>query len=113
MSVTPIKLVEPSETAISALKDALEKWWSAQQAAWPSDPPACPEGEEDLWNGMPEIDSKAVARTAPLFKEHFGVRLDVKLIRHGGYRNLEDMINDLVPRMANKIKEKISKKAVA
>jgi hypothetical protein len=111
--VIRIKLVEPNKSTISGLQDALEKWWADQQAAWPKDPRTCPEGEEDLWNDMPEIDSKAVARTTPLFKEHLGVRLDVRLIRHGGYRDLEDMVNDLVPKMVNKIKEKISKKAVA
>jgi len=113
MPATAIKLVEPSETTISGLKDALRKWWQDQQAAWPKGPSTCPEGEEDLWSDMPEIDSKAVARTAPLFKEHFGIGLDVRFIRHGGYRSLEDMVNDIVPNMVKKIKERISKRAVA
>lgn len=113
MSVTSIKLTVPSAKSVSDLRDALRRWWDDEQAAWPDDPPTCPEGEEDLWNNMPEIDSKAVARTAPLFKEHFGMKLDVRLIRHGGYANIDEMLNDLVPKMIDKIKRKLSRKAVA
>lgn len=45
------------------------------------------------------IDSKAVARTSPIFEEHMGRPLDISLIRPGGYDSVENMIRHLVPAM--------------
>ncbi|MFM8979571.1 MAG: hypothetical protein ACKOSS_03815 [Planctomycetia bacterium] len=45
------------------------------------------------------MDSKSVARTSPIFEKVLGVPLDINLIRPGGYRDIEDVINDLVPKM--------------
>jgi len=53
----------------------------------------------DLWDCLPTVDSKAVARMSPIFQRHLGRPLDVKLIRPGGYESLEDMISHLVPPM--------------
>ena len=57
----------------------------------------------DLWDTMPAVDSKAVARTAGIFKEWLGKPLDVRLIRQGGYDNVEDVIRHLVPEMIDRI----------
>ena len=57
----------------------------------------------ELWDTMPAVDSKAVARTAGLFKRWLGKPLDVRLIRQGGYDNVDDMINHLVPKMMDGI----------
>ena len=48
---------------------------------------------------MPAVDSKAVARTSPIFEEHLGRPLDVQYIRPDGYQSVDDMIRHLVPAM--------------
>lgn len=56
-------------------------------------------GGADLWDDMPALDSKAVARSSPIFQEFMGKPLDVKFIRPGGYPSVDAMIEDLVPKM--------------
>lgn len=59
-------------------------------------------GGADLWENMPVLDSKAVARSSPIFQEYLGKPLDVKFIRPGGYSGVDPigaMIADLVPKM--------------
>jgi hypothetical protein len=58
----------------------------------------------DLWDGLPEVDSKAIARTSPIFERHLGIPLDVKLIRRGGYQTIEEVIVELVPKMIDAAK---------
>lgn len=55
--------------------------------------------DEDLWDNLPEIDSKTVARSSPIFKKHLGIPLNVKLIKSGGYDSVEEAIEELVPKM--------------
>ena len=81
----------------------LKSWWEQECGDWDAlvegaDPQALP-GGEDLWDRMPVVDSKAVARTSPIFERYFGIPLDVKLIRPGGYKSIDEMIADLVPKM--------------
>ena len=63
----------------------------------------CDSNSSDLWDSMPTVDSKTVARTSPIFRQHLGRPLDVKLIRPGGYQSIDDMINHLVPAMMLKV----------
>ena len=88
------------------LSQALREWYSKETADWD----ALIEGgfdtgsssnvaDSDLWNSMPAVDSKAVARTSSIFEEHLGRPLDVKHIRPGGYESVEHMIRHLVPAM--------------
>lgn len=87
------------------LSNALREWWSREQADW--DARIEDNGAEavsdatdsDLWESMPMIDSKAVARTSPIFEEHMERPLDISLIRPGGYDSVENMIRHLVPAM--------------
>lgn len=86
----------------------LRSWWELECGDWDtivqgSSPAALP-GGEDLWNSMPVVDSKAVARTAPIFERHLGIPLDVKLIRRGGYKSIDEMVGDLVPKMLEGVK---------
>ena len=50
----------------------------------------------DLWAGMPTVDSKAVARLAPIFKRHTGRPLNIRHIRPGGYDSIEEAVRHLV-----------------
>lgn len=84
----------------SAFEVAATAWWAAESTDWdelvttgPARSP--PPGGASLWGGMPIVDSKAVARLAPIFKEHFGLPLDPKLIRPGGYGSIAEAARDL------------------
>ena len=97
---------QPKSALRERLSHALREWCSEEITDWD----ALVEGgsgtgsgsdaaDSDLWNSMPTMDSKAVARTSSIFEEHLGRPLDVKLIRPGGYDRVEHMIRHLVPAM--------------
>ena len=91
----------PTRAAVKALEKAIRDWWEKEQAKWVDvvEEGADPGEDSDLWDDMPVVESKQIARTSKLFEEHLGLKLDVKLIRAGGYESIEDAIADLVPRM--------------
>ena len=78
------------------LADALLQWWSRECASWDAQVTGNYNSGGDLWADMPTVDSKTVARMAPLFKAHTGHALDIRRIRRGGYDRIEDVIQDLV-----------------
>ena len=61
------------------------------------------EDYSDLWDSMPELDSKAVARSSPIFVRYLGIPLEAKIIRPGGYESADQMINHLVPKMLDRL----------
>ena len=83
------------------LTQALHEWWSQETNDWDAlvEGSGAEAAASDLWDSMPAVDSKAVARTSPIFEEHLGRPLDVQCIRPGGYQSVEDMIRHLVPAM--------------
>lgn len=87
------------------LSSALRDWWDRERADWDaqversSAEAASEAADSDLWDSMPMIDSKEVARTSSVFEEHLGRPLDVRRIRPGGYDSIENMIRHLVPAM--------------
>ncbi len=91
------------DSKAASIAAELAEWWVQECTDWDAavagaDQSSLP-GGLDLWDGMPKVDSKAVARTSPIFERHFGIPLDVKLIRPGGYGSIEDVIADIVPKM--------------
>jgi hypothetical protein len=100
----------PLSDRMTKLIDALRGWWEVESTDWDqlvTGPIAdAPDADVDLWDDMPAIDSKAVARSSPLFKKYLGVELDVTLIRAGGYKTLDDFIDHLVPLMNEAAKKK-------
>jgi seryl-tRNA(Sec) selenium transferase len=99
----------PTKESIAALEAAIREWWQTQQATWLPDSTHAESEETDLWDDLPEVDSKVAARTTPLFEDHLGMKLDVRMIKAGGYDSIDKMINDLVPRMVAKVNRRISK----
>lgn len=89
------------------LSDAIaeaESAWEEQCSDWDATvagPPTGTSGSSGtgLWGGMPAVDSKAIARMAPIFEKHFGGRFEVKHIRPGGYSTVRDAIIDIVTKM--------------
>jgi len=99
----PISAVAVAADLPAAIAAEIQAWWEAESTDWDAtvtaaDPSALP-GGADLWDDMPVVDSKTVARTSPIFERHLGIPLDIKLIRPGGYRSIEDAITDIVPKM--------------
>lgn len=85
------------------LAEAIRIWWKEESDDWDClvtgvSPNPLP-GGVDLWDLMPVVDSKATARSAPIFEKYLGIPLDIKLIRPGGYNSIDEMIIHLVPAM--------------
>jgi len=88
-----------------ALEADLKAWWDSQNDDWDaivSGTKPMPLGGPDLWDRMPVVDSKVIARASPIFRRHLGISLDPTLIKKGGYRSFNEMIGDLVPKMIDK-----------
>jgi hypothetical protein len=90
------------------LEASLREWWANETSDWDALVEGAADGAggtaaantgPDLWGSMPVVDSKAVARTAPIFEKHLGVPLDTSLIRPGGYTSIDAVIDDLIPKM--------------
>lgn len=78
------------------LIEALRDWWEKEREDWDKQIAGGATTGSDLWGSMPTVDSKTVARMAPIFEKHLG-RFDVRRIRPGGYACIDDMIRHLVP----------------
>ena len=95
---------EPQAIALGRLERlevAIRTHCDEEQASWDNRVEGNEATSDDLglWDGMPCIDSKDVARMAPIFKEHLGVELDVKHIRPGGYGGIAELVADLIPKI--------------
>ena len=74
----------------------LRTGWEEEQADWDAQVTGGAMSGTDLWGSMPTVDSKTVARMAPIFEKHEGRPFDVRRIRPGGYLDIDDAIQDLV-----------------
>ena len=74
----------------------LRAWYEQEQTDWDAQVTGSDMSGTDLWDSMPTVDSKTVARMAPIFEKHEGRRFDVRRIRAGGYRSIDDAIRHLV-----------------
>lgn len=73
----------------------LHAWWEQEQQDWDRHVDGDDMTADDLWDCMPAVDSKAVARMAPIFKKHRHP-FSVGNIRRGGYESINDVIQHLV-----------------
>ena len=99
----------PTKESIAALEAAIREWWLTQEASWLDDSVNTDSEETDLWDDLPEVDSKVAAKSTPLFEDHLGVKLDVRMIKPGGYTSINELVNELVPRMVAKVNRAILK----
>ena len=74
----------------------LHEWWNLERADWDKQVAGDDTTGADLWGSMPAVDSKTVARMAPIFKKYEGRPFAVRRIRAGGYASIDDAIQDLV-----------------
>jgi hypothetical protein len=98
-----VAITPDQPSAVAALDQDIRSWLRTDREDWDTAVALAGSnglvGGADLWDHMPALDSKVVARTSHLFKRHLGVPLDAKLIRPGGYKDDDDMIDDLIPKM--------------
>jgi hypothetical protein len=85
---------------LSAIRSDLQTWYDDETTPVTAPPPTTP-ATAPVWQGMPEIDSKAVVKASPVIRRHLGIDLDPSLIRKGGYASFDDMTNDLLPKLRN------------
>jgi hypothetical protein len=81
------------------LRLELERWWEDEREDLEADPPPPDLASDPLWEGLPEIDSKAVVKASPFVRKYLGVELDPRLIRKGGYSSFDDLVEDLFPKL--------------
>jgi hypothetical protein len=77
------------------LRATLQKWWEDEAESFD----ATVLGTASVWDGMPEIDSKAVVKASPIIRQFTGGDLDPRMIRKGGYASFDDLANDLLPKL--------------
>lgn len=85
--------LSPAEEAAVA---ELEARWEERASGWDMDIENGRLNEAGLWNDMPEIDSKEVARLLPILGGHLGIEPDVDMIQDGGYSDFQEMAKDLI-----------------
>lgn len=77
------------------LRAALQKWWEDEAQSFD----AAVAGTASVWDGMPEIDSKAAVKASPIIRQFTGGDMDPRMIRKGGYASFDDLANDLLPKL--------------
>ena len=101
-------------SSLATLSAKLREWWTGRQERYEEflklSPSGNLPGSAGLWDGMPELDSKAIAESAPVFEEVLGVPFDPTLIQFGGYDSIEAFIeSNLVIEMHRRSVRKRSK----
>jgi len=94
-SATPTITKKKFDAIEPELREALRKWWEEEAQNFD----AAVSETASVWDGMPEIDSKAVVKASPIIREFVGGDLDPKLIRKGGYSSFDDLVKDLLPKL--------------
>lgn len=89
-----------TQKCLEELEAEVHMHWAEEQASWDAkvEGQEAPSGD-GLWDDLPCIDSKDVARMAPIFEKHLGVRFDAKHIRAGGYDDVNEVLEDLIPKL--------------
>ena len=97
--IVPRSAPEPAPSDADArewLAAELRAWLENEQADWDDQISGDDASGTELWGSMPVVDSKTVARMAPIFEKHEGRAFDIRRIRAGGYASIEDVIRNLV-----------------
>lgn len=95
MSSTPKD--NPATSKRQVLEKELRQWWCKRNEEWGSKSGGDVEG--DLWEETPEIDSKEVVKAGNKCEPHLDGEFDTSIVQEGGYSSIEDLIDDLVPKM--------------
>lgn len=53
----------------------------------------------DLWDDVPELDSKAIQNASPIVEKFLGFKLTANFLKRGGYESFDDLVADLIPKL--------------
>jgi len=83
-----------------ALIAALRSWWN-EQVGDEEDPFAdTPRPRSGtIFEVVPVVDSLGVVSALVTIEKHLGFEIPPQIIKPGGYRNFEEMVADLVPKV--------------
>lgn len=87
---------------MGAIEQKLREWWRERNEDWETDTEDGSRCEEDVWNHMPEIDSKEVARAGHIIGDHLDTEFDPTMIPPGGYNSIDALTDDLISKMLDK-----------
>ena len=82
------------------LIEDLKIWWEDQVGGGADDPfaePKPPSGT--IFDVLPAIDSLGVVTGLITIEKHLGFKVPVRVIRRGGYKDFDDLITDLLPKL--------------
>jgi hypothetical protein len=80
------------------LKEAISKWWDEETSSRLNDPFAVP---GTLYDVLTEIDSLSAVNVLLVIELILGFEPPESVIRPGGYRDKNDMIDHLLPALRN------------
>lgn len=101
---------ESVDENLSALEEKLRDWWNERDSGMEDPGSDDSMDDNDLWGDMPEIDSKAAARTAPICEEQLDIDFDMSMIQEGGYDSIDEMIEHLLPQLREKVAQNQTEK---
>ena len=84
------------------ISDAIGQWWDSQQLDRANDPFAVP---GTLYDALTDVDSLSAVDVLLVLEPIAGIPLPESIIKPGGYRDRQEMIDQLVPAIV-----KLSKK---
>ena len=108
-SKTPTITRTGFDSIATAFKEALRKWWQDEAQSFD----AAVAGTASVWEGMPEIDSKAVVKASPIVRKFIGCDLDPRLIKRGGYSSFNDFWADLGAKLRDSCPTTLSTQSAA
>src|SRR5262245_32351437 len=94
----------------SSLIQDLKRWWDDQVGGSKDDPfamPTPPKGT--IFDVLPAIDSLGVVSGLITIEKHIGIEVPATVIRKGGYKDFQDLTNDLLPKVKALVEKKKQK----
>lgn len=97
----------------AALIRDLQSWWNDEVVGAADDPfarPAPPKGT--IFDVLPAVDSLGVVSGLITIEKHVGIKIPARLIQKGGYKDFNEMTDDLLPKvkaLVEKSKQKQNK----
>jgi acyl carrier protein len=94
-----MKINHPSYSEDALIAD-LRRWWD-EQVADEEDPFADPPRPRagTIFEVVPVVDSLGVVSALVTIEKHLDFEIPPQIIKPGGYRNFEEMIADLLPKV--------------
>ncbi len=79
------------------ITSSLEEWWDSEVSAREADPFAPPRGT--LYDVVVAIDSLSSVNALIMIERHVDFEIPAQVIKRGGFRNREEMIAHIVPKV--------------